>query len=1308
MTNFPSAHQRVAPHTKERDLEDLAMAQLELALGGLLNPRSSQESVSAMASSAKSADSFTAAPVQSAASFQSFLGHAVTASSIAASTASYTDSSTASPAAQLNRICFSATDPEIEHLRTSNAEVLFKSDLARFLRARYQYLGITDAEIEVLLTKFNFVNEDDFADNKKALTLVRDGVPFTRVIAADNAKQAKALAAQLQAANAAESNFLATSEANKVYISAHLGFIDFDAPANNIVRVVRQMRYQSSDGGVIIPDIVVYINGFPLVIFELKSSTNAGANLEQAYQQVCQRYRHWCKDLLKFNAFVVISNGTNAKCGVHLAGYEHFYAWNRIDMHPDQAAANSRLACTTSAVLQLPLVKLIHGMFKPEHLFSILRDFIFFSESASGRGIKIICRYPQFYAASLLRDHIEQAMLKANANQSSASRLTEDYVKGGTYWGSTGCGKSFTMLFLTRLLRRSNVLKQSGKLAELDSAKQSFAHPTDANKLDGLASTASASERSLPTILVLTDRNELNNQILKTFSQAASYLGEDAIRTFDSRAQLKQMLGEQTTGGIYITTIQKFEEETGLLSDRRNIICISDEAHRSQHNLKTKKVVRDSQLVDTQGFAKSLHDSLPRAVYVGFSGTPIGKTKEVFGQVVDVYSMADSIADGITVGLSYSRRAVLVDQDKAKVKEIEQKLAEFADYDDEQIEKAQRQLLKIERVYGAPQRIAAIAQDFVEHYEKRVSQGLTVEGKCLFVAYSREIAYKYYQELIKLRPDWAVKKQRELVVPKYSLKADAGQTSTTSTQVDDTQTQLDQSQQLKSQAYAKANPIAKVNLVLSSSATDAEKNPELAQLVGNDEHRQELERAFKDVNSNFSIAIVVDMWLTGFDVPMLDTIYIDKPIQMQNLIQTISRVNRVYPGKESGLVVDYCGFYQALQDALKEFAYGNSPSPQVEYTDQAKEAFEKLLAELDAFFGSFSRKAEVETMLKRDLDQDQQQHQQQKQQQAYLVPEQNPAQTSTAEDSAGLDFASLASLGTSQQQDDFLLLLDAAEFIQGQPEGKAKYRDLVRRLLKAYNICAHQDLTPMQVAYKDWYKLLRTHLNSYTGEGFEGVQIAQLLSDFFDKSIAALPLKKFDQVDLDVNLLQLIADLPGNDRPNTKINAYAQILSNAIDKLRKKNPTRALEFSERLEKLLDKYNSRSAWDEDLLPELMEEFKKLSQQLAHADAQDPEEARLDSTIALLKRTAVKHGFEYPDEKYLGLAQAIVAEFNKRESDKNWWKKNRVKAGLKADISQVCREHGYPPSKAEQQAQLASQLLEEVTTSLIESEAQTSAR
>ena len=716
-------------------------------------------------------------------------------------------------------------------------DVLLRDDLRMYLQSRYAEHGISPLEIESVIARLTAnAGGSLYENNVHTYRMITEGFAIKRE---DSSKA-------------------------DIFIEP----IDFTKESNNIFRIVNQLEIKGTEKR--IPDGIVYINGLPMVVLEFKSAVKEETTIKDAFTQLTVRYRRDIPELFKYNAFVVISDGVNSKYGSLFTPYDYFYAWRKVESE-DKA---------TDGISSL--LTMIQGLFRKERLLSVIKDFVFLPDS-SKKEQKIVCRYPQFFATHKLFNNIRQHC-RLNADGDG---------KGGTYFGATGCGKSFTMLFLTRMLMRSR-------------------------------------EFASPTIVLITDRTDLDTQLSEQFGKAKTFIGDDCVVEVESRAKLREHLQGRTSGGVFLTTIHKFTEDTKLLSERANIICISDEAHRSQTNLLQKVQHTDNGVRRSYGFAKYLHDSLPNATYVGFTGTPIDATIDVFGNVVDSYTMTESVADEITRRIVYEGRAAKVLLDNTKLQEIEKYYEECAEEgtNEYQIEESKRAVTQMERILGDPDRLQTVAEDFVEHYESRIEEGSTVEGKAMFVCSNRTIAYNLYKKIIKLRPEWAQKPSGKIIeLPQYGMAAE-------------------DSEQYNSETM----PIERIKLVMTRNKDDEK---ELWDLLGTDEDRKKLDVQFKNPHSNFKIAIVVDMWITGFDVPCLDTMYIDKPLQQHTLVQTISRVNRVYPGKDKGLVVDYIGIKNNMNKALKRYATGEIDSGTVETIEQSIAMVKDELDILRRMFAKF-------------------------------------------------------------------------------------------------------------------------------------------------------------------------------------------------------------------------------------------------------------------------------------------------------------------------------------------------------------------
>ena len=995
------------------------------------------------------------------------------------------------------------------HIHKEKSELLLIEDLKNFLYNRYSSEDITPSEVSCIVLKLHSFSSGLYEANKAFMKLLTDGFIFKRE---DPSK--KDLFIQL---------------------------LDFENPENNIFKIVNQLEIQGYKE-LRIPDGIVYVNGLPLVVLEFKSAIKENTTIMDAYTQLTIRYKRAIPDLFIYNAFVVISDGANNKYGSLFTPYEFFYAWRKIDDCDEDATGISSL------------VTMVKGLFRKERLLSVIANFIYFPDN-SKREMKVVCRYPQFFAANKLLENIKKEMKPLGSG------------KGGTYFGATGCGKSFTMLFLSRLLMKSKCFGS-------------------------------------PTIVVITDRTDLDDQLSELFVGSKAYIGDESIVSIKSRESLGNELRGRTSGGIYLTTIQKFTEDIKLLSDRTNIICISDEAHRSQVNLDLKTRITSEGVKKRYGFAKYLHDSFPNATYVGFTGTPVDATLDVFGGVVDSYTMTESVKDGITVNLIYDGRAAKVNLNQSKVQEIEKYYAQCADEgaNEYQIEESKKAVAHLEVILGDPDRLRTVADDFIKHYEKRVAEGATVEGKAMFVCANRYIAYDFYKKIVELRPEWAKAKLCEDGViltdkEKNELKA-----------------------------------IEKIKMVMTRSKDDPK---ELYDLLGSKDDRKELDRQFKNIRSNFKIAIVVDMWLTGFDVPCLDTIYIDKPIQKHTLIQTISRVNRVYEGKDKGLIVDYIGIKKDMDQALKK--YTNEVNQEFEGVEQAVTIVKDQLDVLHNMFYGFN-----------DHD--------------YFE-------------------------GTPLSQ--LNCLNRAVEHVQQSENLEKRFMAAVRRMKQAYNLCSSSEsISDDEVEYIHFFCAVRSILFKLTkGDAPDIDQMNARVREMVAQAIQSDGIEVLFEVgkhiDVDIFSDEYIAKINQIPLPNTKIKILERLLAHAIDEFKKVNKIKALEFSERLQKIVDVYNDRrldEAYANEVLDDVAEQLSKLMEQLKKEKnsfegmgIDFEEKAFYDILVAVAK----KFKFEYPYEKLIVLSKEVKKIVDDKSKYTDWSQREDIKAELKVDLILVLAAHGYPP-------------------------------
>ena len=977
---------------------------------------------------------------------------------------------------------------------------------------KYSAINITQNEISTVVNTIKNISSSLYEENKSVLEILHKGVTLRR----DDSSQKDVL----------------------------IHFIDYDEPENNFFNIVNQLEIQGREHNRI-PDGIVYINGIPLVVLEFKSAIKENTTIEDAYKQLTVRYRRDIPELFKYNAFVVISDGINNKMGSVFSPYEFFYAWRKVEStDKDVDGINS-------------LLTMVEGLFRQDRIISVIKDFIYFPDS-SDKDVKIVCRYPQFFAATKLFKNIKSA-IKPNGNG-----------KGGIYFGATGCGKSYTMVFLSRLLMKSK----------------------DFNS---------------PTIVIITDRTDLDSQLSELFQKSKVFIGDDVVENIESRKLLGEKLQDRQSGGVFLTTIQKFCEDIKLLSDRANIICISDEAHRSQNNIEEKVFVNDEKgIVEHKfGFAKYLHDSLPNATYVGFSGTPIDQMEDVFGDIVDTYTMKESVADEITVNLIYEGRAAKVFLDKTKVQEIEDYYAQCQDdgANEFQIEASKKAVVNLETILSDPDVINEVAKDFINHYETRVSEGATVLGKAMFVCPNREIAFALWQKIVELRPEWNEQK----------LTADNSQLSEKDKKV--------------------LKPTEMIKMVMTENK--AKDINGLFELLGNKKTRKELDRQFKNEKSNFKIAIVVDMWLTGFDVPCLDTIYIYKPLQKHSLIQTISRVNRVYKGKDKGLIVDYIGIKKAMNEALK--MYNDNSEDEFEDTDKALIILKDTLSILNEMFVKFDMSLYFE--------------------------------------------------GRPLQQLE--CLNKAVEYIQTSEENEKRFMASVKRLKQSFNLCSSSDaISKSERDLINFYVAVRSIIFKLTkGTAPDITTMNNHVLQMIQEAILSNGVEELFSVGKNIheNLFspEYLQKINNIQLPNTKIKILQQLLKQMIDEYKKTNKIKALEFGEHLQKIVDLYNSRH---DDFSTQVLDEVTKKLNDLFFQIQNDKEKFK-ELVISfeekafydILVSCAKKFHFEnqYPDEKMKDLAKKVKLLVDDKTRYTDWDVRIDVKAEMEADLMILLDENGYPP-------------------------------
>ena len=962
-------------------------------------------------------------------------------------------------------------------------------------------------------------------------------------------------------------------------------YIDFVHPEHNIFRVVNQFTYYEGAKNYR-PDIMLFVNGIPLVIFELKNPANKTATVRKAHQQITNRYWFNMPSLMKYLPLSVVSDNAKTLFGTTTSPLEYFYAWKKVENEDEPAKKGAECLDT-----------LIKGALAPMRLLEIYRDFLYFPDQAEGeeKELAVVCRYPQFFAARKLKDSI-LANLKSRGGNG----------KGGLYFGATGCGKTYTMLFLSRLLSQ--------------------------RCRDKLGS---------PTVLLIVDREDLETQAGRLFCTSKDYLCDNAVKIFESRQELKNEMKSRKNGGFYITTIQKFTESTGLLSDRSNIICMSDEAHRTQNNIGSKLKADELEAYISWGFAKYLRDALPNATYCGFTGTPIDDAVAVFGGIVDSYTMKQSQADGITVPIVYDPRLARANLDAEKAEAIEAyyKLCEKEGASEKDVILSKKAMSDLNVILSDPKRLERIAVDVVTDFEARLAEhpGLTQKG--MIVCNDRKIAYALYKLIAKERPDW-VKPMKAL--PAGDEHGHAGRVT------------------LPDEEWEKLKEVPFVNIVATRNEDDPH---EMYGVLGDHQHRADLAELYKDDKSNFKLAIVVDMWITGFDCPSLAFLYNDKPLKKHTLIQTISRVNRIYKTKACGIIIDYFGIRENMKEALK--TYGGEGGDGTTERD-VNEALKILRRELDI----------LKTMCHK------------------------------------LDFAPFIS-GSGPEKLQFLQ--NAAEFVLSDPEKKdgedesgekkplsffARFSAHVKRLSSAHAICNPAGV--LEVDETIWCRCfigIYSYAVKMTRDPHESVDT---MNRTVEKMVAeAIKYTKVetilghDEHDLEYIFSEdFMKEIEEVKMPNTKFQLLVQMLRRAITEYKKTNKVKAEYFEKMLAETVEEYNTRDklvftnqvaqdtvdAVNNMIVQQLNEKLKGLLKSIK--DDKDEfkalgisfEEKAFYDVLVNIRDT---HNFEYPDEKCKTLAKKIKLLVDNTSVYADWLNNDSLKSQLNSDLTKLIYWEGYPP-------------------------------
>jgi len=883
--------------------------------------------------------------------------------------------------------------------------------------------------------------------------------------------------------------------------------VDFENIDKNTFTVINQwtvVEYSEKR-----PDVIIFLNGIPVVVFELKSPSREETDASDAYLQL-KTYQKEIPSLFNYNAFNVMSDLATSKAGTITAGEDRFMEWKTVD----GSYENTQYAQWDT---------FIEGMFEKSRFLDILKNFICFSGES-----KILAAYHQYFA-------VRKAI-------NSTSKANETDGRGGVFWHTQGSGKSLSMVFYAHLLQE--VLNS-------------------------------------PTIVVLTDRNDLDDQLFGQFSKCQDFLRQIPVQATD-RANLRALLEGREANGIIFTTMQKFEESHEPLSERRNIVVMADEAHRGQYGLEEKVDIKTGQL--KIGAARKIRDGLPNATYIGFTGTPISSkdksTTEVFGSYIDVYDMTQAVEDGATRPVYYESRVIHLKLNDAILKEIDEEydlMAENAE--DYAIEKSKKELGRMESILGADQTLETLVDDILQHYEEYRKQELT--GKAMIVAYSRSIAMKIYHKILEKRPMWT----------------------------------------------------EKLGVVMTSGNNDPE---EWHDIIGNKRHKDEMAKKFKDNDDPFKIAIVVDMWLTGFDVPSLATMYVYKPMRGHNLMQAIARVNRVYKDKEGGLVVDYVGIAGALRQAMNDYTKrdkGNFGDP-----DIAKTALPKFIEKLEIcrdIFHGFDYSAFM------------------------------------AEDATDLVRAKTISAGVN--------------FLSGVDKEKQKEEYIKQAILlrQALALCRSL-LNPRQRFEAAFFESVRTLLTRITVEGkpLSLKEINQRINDLLKSSIkSAGVINLFSDIDTGFSLFdsKFLEEIAKMKEKNLAVELLKKLISEQVALYRRTNLVKSEKFSDLLSSAMKAYLNGMLTNEEVIQELMKMAKDMSNASEEGDALGLTDEELAFYDALTKPEAIKDVYE--NEELVALSQELTTMLrNSRTID--WQKKQSARAGMRRMVKKLLRKYKYPPEGMEE--------------------------
>lgn len=912
---------------------------------------------------------------------------------------------------------------------------------------------------------------------------------------------------------------------------------DFENPENNDFVAINQLTVVQ-DKINRRPDVVLHVNGLPLVVIELKNAASSEADLQSAFDQI-QTYKQQISGLFRFNELCVISDGLDAKVGTISSPIQRFLAWKTVD--GEREAGN------------VPeLDTLIHGMLTKERLLDIVRNFVVFEQDSKNDSnyIKKVAAYHQYWAVN-----------KAVQRTVDASQPEADH-RAGVVWHTQGSGKSLSMMFY------------AGKLV------------TD-KRLGN------------PTIVIVTDRRDLDGQLFDTFAACKELLRQDPVQA-ESRKHLRELLSRES-GGVVFTTIQKFspedeEDKLPVLTDRTNVIVIADEAHRSQYGLQARVKIDEetSEAKTVYGNAKYMRDALPNASYIGFTGTPIERddksTPAVFGSYIDIYDIQQAVEDKATVPIYYESRLIDLGMDEATKqwldKEVDDLLEgeEMSRQDQLKAEHAQK-----EAIVGNAERLKLIAKDIVEHFENRLS---SIEGKGMIVTMSRQIAAELYEKIIELRPEWHDNDDERGVI----------------------------------------------KVIITGNATDPLK---LQQHIRSKDRLKTIEKRIKNFDNELKLVIVCDMWLTGFDVPSMHTMYLDKPLKGHNLMQAIARVNRVFPGKEGGLVVDYLGVAAALRDALETYTQSGGKGTQ---TLNVEDAVAEMKKRYEIVCGLFH----------------------------------------------GFDYKRYFSASTGEQ---LQIILDAQEHVLSIDDGEKRLRQHVTELSKAFAlVVSHEEALKIreEVAFFQAIKARLDKVTESTRGGVTDEEYRMALKQIVDKAIAPIGVVDvfaaagLDKPELTILSDEFLAEIRGMERKNLAVEALQKLLNDEVRVRFGKNVVKSGEFSEMLQAALVSYKNGTIEAAQVIEELIAIAHKLREEDNREEVQGlNEDERLFYDALAANGSALE---VMKNDQLRDLARVLVEQVRK-DASVDWQYRDTVQAKLRVNVKKTLHKYGYPPD----QQVLATQLV-----------------